>query len=107
MPKILEKEILQNNLIKNTETLILEDKEINNSDTEFYSALSEDLNDFSLTEIKIENASFNLIEKKNDEKKNVKKKDCKTNIKENNSLIIKKEKDYNKDRKKKFRFFIK
>ena len=57
------------------------------------------MNDFSLTDIKIENASFNLIEIKKNEKK-VKKNYCKTNIKENNSLIIKKEKEYNKDRKK-------
>ena len=46
MPKILEKEILLNNLIKNTNKLILEDKDISNSDSEIYSALSDDLNDF-------------------------------------------------------------
>ena len=65
MPKILEKEILPNSLIKNTNKLLLEDNEINNSDSEIYSFLSDDLKDFSLSDIKIENASFNLIEKKN------------------------------------------
>ena len=54
MPKILEKEILLNSLIKNTNKLLLEDNEINNSDSEIYSALSDDLNDFSLSDIKIE-----------------------------------------------------
>ena len=48
MPKTLEKEILLNSLITNTNNLILEDNEINNSDTEIYFALSDDLNDFSL-----------------------------------------------------------
>lgn len=48
----------------------MEDNEINNSDSEIYSVLSDDLNDFSLSDIKIENASFNLIEnKKTDENK--------------------------------------
>jgi len=46
MPKIFEKEILLNSLIKNTNKLLLEDNEINNSDSEIYSALSDDLNDF-------------------------------------------------------------
>ena len=56
---------------------------------------------FVLSDIKIENASFNLIEnKKTDENKKYKKNGCKTNVKEKNSLIIKKEKDYNIDRKK-------
>ena len=54
MPKIFEKEILLNSLIKNTNKLLLEDNEINNSDSEIYSALSDDLNDFSLSDIKIE-----------------------------------------------------
>ena len=100
MPKILGKEILLNNLIKNIETLILEDNVINNSGIEIYSALSDDLNDFSLSDIKIENASFNLIEnKKSDENEKDKKNDCKTNIKEKIILIIKK-KDCNKERKK-------
>ena len=48
------------NYLKNL--LILEDKEINNSDSEFYSALSDDMNDLSLSDIKIKKASFNLIE---------------------------------------------
>ena len=82
---------------------------INNSDSEIYSSLSDDLNDFSLSDIKIENPSFNLIEnKKTDENKKDKKNGGKTNIKEKKSIIIKKELDYNIDRKKKcFRFFIK
>lgn len=72
MSKILEKEILLNSLIKNTNKLLLEDNEINNSDSEIYSALSDDLNDFSLSDIKIEKALFNLIEnKKTDEKKKI------------------------------------
>lgn len=72
MSKILEKEILLNSLIKNTNKLLLEDNEINNSDSEIYSALSDDLNNFSLSDIKIEKALFNLIEnKKTDEKKKI------------------------------------
>ena len=83
MPKILEKEILPNSLIKNTNKLLLEDNEINNSDSEIYSALLDDLNNISLSDIKIENASFNLIEnKKTDENKKDKKNGGKTNIKE-------------------------
>mgnify|MGYP003571330032 CR=1 FL=1 len=83
MPKILEKEILLNSLIKNTNKLLLEDNEINNSYSEIYSTLSDDLNDFSLSDIKIENASFNLIEnKKTVENKKDKKNGGKTNIKE-------------------------
>ena len=58
------------------------------------------MNDFSLSDIKIENALFNLIEnKKSKENKKDKKNECKTSIKEKNTLIIKK-KDYNKERKK-------
>ena len=89
MPKILEKEILLNSLIKNTNKLLLEDNEINNSDSEIYSALLDDLNNISLSDIKIENASFNLIEnKKTDENKKDKKNGGKTNIKEKKSIIF-------------------
>jgi len=56
---------------------------------------------FNLSDIKIENASFNLINKKTDENKKDKKNGGKTNIKEKKSIIIKKDIDYNIDRKKK------